>query len=122
MSSTARTEPAGVRGDAVDRSIVINRILCPIDLSERSIELLEYAAAIQHWYGGDLTVLHVVPTFDAVEAHAGDWFDPVTVTYPIPREGVIERLRDAVAVAGISGARLHYEAAAGNPAASVGAS
>lgn len=117
MSSTARWEPADVRGDAVDRPIEINRILCPIDLSERSIELLEYAAAIQHWYGGELTVLHVVPTFDAVEVHAGDWFDPVKVADPMPREKVLEHIREAVGIAGISNARLHYEAAAGDPAA-----
>jgi len=119
MSSMASRESANVRGDAVDRPMVMNRILCPTDLSERSIELLQYAATIQHWYGGDLTLLHVVPTFDAVEAHAGDWFDPVTVAYPMPREEVIERIRDAVAVAGISDARLHYEAAAGHPAAAI---
>jgi nucleotide-binding universal stress UspA family protein len=120
MSSMAPWESANVRGDAVDRpTMVMNRILCPIDLSERSIELLQYAAMIQHWYGGDLTLLHVVPTFDAVEAHAGDWFDPVTVAYPMLREDVIERIRDAVAAAGISEARLHYEAAAGHPAAAI---
>jgi nucleotide-binding universal stress UspA family protein len=117
MSSMARFESADVRSAAAHRPIVMNRVLCPIDLSERSIELLEYAAAIQHWYGGDLTVLHVVPTFDAAEAHAGDWFDPVTVASSMPREDVIERIRDAVAVAGISDARLHYQAGAGNPAA-----
>jgi len=97
----------------------MNRILCPIDLSERSIEPLEYAAAIQRWYGGDLIVLHIVPTFDAVEVHAGDWFDPVRMAYPMPREKVIEHMREAVAVARISDAPLHYEAAAGDPAAAI---
>jgi nucleotide-binding universal stress UspA family protein len=119
MSSPARTEPVDARGAALDRPIAINRILCPIDLSERSIDLLEQAAAIQHWYGGDLTVLHVVPSFDAAAVHAGDWFDPVTVAFPMPREEVIERIGDAVAIAGISDARVHYEAGAGQPAEAI---
>jgi len=119
MSSTAQRDSADPRGRLEHRPIAMNRILCPIDLSERSIEPLEYAAAVQRWYGGDLIVLHVVPTFDAVEVHAGDWFDPVRMAYPMPREKVIEHLREAVAVARISDARLHCEAAAGDPAAGI---
>lgn len=97
----------------------MKRILCPVDLSERSIEPLKYAAAVQQWYGGCVTILHVVPTFDAVEMHAGDWFDPVSVAYPMPREKVIDCMRQAVAAARIPEAHLTYEIEAGEPAAAI---
>ncbi len=67
----------------------MKRILCPVDLSERSTDLLQYAAAVQHWYGGCVTVLHLVPTFDAVELHPGSRFDPVKFAYPTSRDSVI---------------------------------
>ena len=57
----------------------MKRVLCAIDLSDVSIELLRYANAIVQRDGGCLTVLHVVPTFDTMEVHAGGWFDPVAV-------------------------------------------
>jgi nucleotide-binding universal stress UspA family protein len=39
----------------------IDRILCPVDYSEFSRHAVDQALAIRHWYGGRLTVLHVVP-------------------------------------------------------------
>jgi nucleotide-binding universal stress UspA family protein len=95
----------------------MKRILCPIDVSERSTELLQYAAAVQHWYGGCVTVLHVVPTFDAVEVHPGGWFDPVKFAYPMSRDSVIEQVRRAVAAASIRDTHATYETEAGDPAA-----
>ena len=47
----------------------MKRVLCAVDLSDLSVDLLECAAAIGRWYGRCLTILHVVPTFDAVERH-----------------------------------------------------
>jgi nucleotide-binding universal stress UspA family protein len=79
----------------------VKRVLCAVDLSDLSVELLECAAAIGRWCGGCLTVLHVVPTFDAVERHPGEWFDPVTVGYSVRRDDVIEYVRQAAAAAGI---------------------
>lgn len=71
----------------------MKRVLCAIDLSDVSIELLRYANAIVQRYGGCLTVLHVVPTFDTMEVHADGWFDPVAIAGP----NAIEHLRQAVA-------------------------
>jgi len=58
--------------------------------------------------GGDRAVVRrvsydpsLVPTFEAVERHLGEWFDPVTVVYSMRRDEVIEHLRQAVAAAGI---------------------
>ena len=95
----------------------MQRILCPIDLSERSTGLLESAAAVQRWYGGCVTVLHVVPTFDAMEMRSGGWFNPVEFAYPMPRDTVIEYMRRTVAAASIGDTHVTYEAEAGDPAA-----
>jgi nucleotide-binding universal stress UspA family protein len=77
----------------------MQRILCPIDLSERSIDLLKYAAAIQRWYGGCVTLLHVAHT--------------------MPREQVIEHMRQVAAAAAIANGHVSYETEAGDPAAAI---
>jgi nucleotide-binding universal stress UspA family protein len=38
----------------------INRILCPIDLSETSRHALDHAFAFGRWYEARITVLHVL--------------------------------------------------------------
>ena len=72
--------------------IEFKRILCPTDFSESSIRSLAYAAALANWYEAQLTVLHVVPTFDPVQL-PGDPGQPVHVLNPIPREQVMDGLR-----------------------------
>lgn len=39
----------------------IQRILCPVDYSEFSRHAVDQALAVGRWYGGRLTVMHVVP-------------------------------------------------------------
>ena len=63
----------------------MKRVLCAVDLSDVSMDVLHYAQAIVQGYRGCLTVLHVVPTFNAIEARHGEWFDPVTVGTRIDR-------------------------------------
>ena len=41
--------------------IAINRILCPVDLSDCSRHGFDHAAAIA-WYGASITILHVFET------------------------------------------------------------
>lgn len=113
MSAQAR---AAVNAEA---SSHVQRVLCAIDLSDLSVELLGYAAAIVQRYHGRLTVLHVVPTFDAVERHSGEWFDPVTVAYTMRRDEVIEHMRQTAAAAGISDDRVRYESESGDPATTI---
>lgn len=79
----------------------MKRVLCAIDLSDESVDLVKRAAAIEPLFGSSLTVLHVVPTFDALETHRGGWFDPVTVVYAPPREEVLAKIREVVATAGL---------------------
>ena len=40
----------------------MKRVLCAVDLSDVSMDVLHYAQAIVQGYRGCLTVLHVVPT------------------------------------------------------------
>lgn len=80
----------------------VKRVLCAIDLSDQSLQLLKIAAAIEPGSAASLVVLHVVPTFDAVEMHRGGWFDPVSVVYAPPREEVLARVQQVVAAAGLA--------------------
>ena len=43
------------------------------------------------WYDAQLTVLHVVPTFEPMQVR-GDLGDPVRVVTPMPREQVLEEM------------------------------
>ena len=94
----------------------VRRVLCPVDLTEFSIRPLAYAGAIANWYRAQLTALHVVPTFEPMEVRAGALFDPVQFVYPMTREQVLERLREAVHTAGAID-RVDVAAEAGEPAA-----
>jgi nucleotide-binding universal stress UspA family protein len=40
-------------------AIQLNRLLCPVDLSDASRHALEYAIALAKWCGAQITVLHV---------------------------------------------------------------
>jgi nucleotide-binding universal stress UspA family protein len=47
--------------------LILQRILCPVDLSESSRQALHYAKALSAWYDARLTVLHVcvdLPVFE----------------------------------------------------------
>jgi nucleotide-binding universal stress UspA family protein len=95
------------------------RILAPVDLSELSVRALAHAGAIAAWYEADLTVLHVVPTFEAMEVQEGGLFAPVRVVYPVPRDQVLEQLRKALTVVSIPAGKVTLAAEAGEPAATI---
>ena len=99
--------------------VEMNRILCPVDVSELSSRPLAYAAAIAEWYGGLVTVLHVAPTFEPMEVRAGALFDPIQFVNPVPRGDVLEQLRQAAADAGVAAGRVAFAAEAGDPAATI---
>src|SRR5678815_5553688 len=55
------------RDDEEGTMLTLQRILCPIDLSESSRQALIYAKALSSWYEAPLTVLHVcvdLPVFE----------------------------------------------------------
>jgi nucleotide-binding universal stress UspA family protein len=61
--------------------IEFKQIICPVDFSESSVRAFAHAVAIAQWYDAQLTVLHVVPSFDPVQVR-GDLTDPVRVVTP----------------------------------------
>ena len=95
------------------------RVLCAIDLSELSAAPLKTAATIQRWFGSCVTVLHVVPTFDALEVHNGEWFDPVSIVHFRPHDEVVEKIRDMAVKAGVPEDGTRFLAVAGQPAAAI---
>lgn len=95
------------------------RVLCAIDLSDLSAAPLKTAAAIQQWFGSCVTVLHAVPTFDALEVHNGEWFDPVSIIYSRPHDVVVENVRAMAVKAGVRDDRARFLAVAGKPAAAI---
>lgn len=97
--------------------VELKHILCPIDLSELSTRAIAHAGALAQWYAGDLLLLHVVPTFEATELRAGALFDQVQIVYPMPRDQVLERIRQAVNIAGVAQDATEFAAEAGEPAA-----
>lgn len=99
--------------------IRVQRVLCPVDLSEPSIRSLTYAVAVAKWYEGGVTALHVVPTFDAVEVPSGALFDPVRILYVMSREEVLEQLRETLNRAGIAMDNVTLAVEAGEPVATI---
>lgn len=99
--------------------VEFKQILCPVDLSDSSVRPMAYAAAVAGWYGGQVTLLHVVPTFEPMEVRAGALYDPVRIVHPMTREQVIAELERAAEAAGIAGAAPQLLAEAGEPAATI---
>jgi nucleotide-binding universal stress UspA family protein len=97
--------------------VEFKRILCPVDLSELSVPTLAYAGAIATWYDAHLTALHVVPSFTPMDVRTG--VEPVSMVYPVPRDEVLEQLRQTVAAAGLGARPVALMAEAGEPAATV---
>jgi nucleotide-binding universal stress UspA family protein len=80
--------------------IDFKHILCPIDFSESSTRSLAHAAALARWYQAQLTVLHVVPTFDPVQVRA-ELGVPVQTVNPVTREEVLRVMRPLLESAGV---------------------
>ena len=97
--------------------VVFERILCPIDLSDASMRALTYAAGVARWYGARVTALHVVPTFEPMELRAGALFDPVQFVHPLPRERVLEQVRESITASGIPAEIVDVATEAGDPVA-----
>lgn len=71
--------------------IEFKQILCPVDFSEYSARSVVHAAALANWYDAQLSVLHVVPTFEPVKIR-GVLGEAAHV--PVPsREEVLEEMR-----------------------------
>ena len=71
--------------------IEFNEILCAVDFSESSMRAFAHASALAKWYEAQLTVLHVVPSFEPVQFQ-GQLGKPVYIDQP-SREQVLEKMR-----------------------------
>ncbi|MGE0813320.1 MAG: universal stress protein [Vicinamibacterales bacterium] len=94
------------------------RVLYPTDLSEASLAAAPYAAAIARWYGGRLTVLHVVPSLEP-QIFVGGGGAPATVIPPVPIEEVERAMHAAVPADLVAGLDARFEAADGAPAVAI---
>jgi nucleotide-binding universal stress UspA family protein len=81
--------------------IEFERILCPVDFSETSVRALAHAAALARWYEAELSVLHVVPTFEPVLVR-GDIDGPVRIVTPMPPDAVADEMRRSLDLAALA--------------------
>lgn len=92
--------------------VTFTQILCPTDLSDAAVPALAHAASLARWYEATLTVLHVVPTFDAIHVVHGRVGASREIVQPPTREDVVlemERVIPDALLAGVK-ARLVVEA------------
>jgi nucleotide-binding universal stress UspA family protein len=99
--------------------IEFKKILCPTDLSDASVRALTCAAALARWYAAQLTVLHVVPTFDPIAAGRSTFDGGVLMVVPRSREEVREEMRIFTDSAGIGSLDLTLAAEDGDPARTI---
>jgi nucleotide-binding universal stress UspA family protein len=95
--------------------IAFKQILCPTDLSEASVRSLTYAAAFARWYGARLTILHVVPTFEAMTVGPGALNGPPQIVMPLSRQEVLDEMRRITESTGIDSSDATLSAEAGDP-------
>jgi nucleotide-binding universal stress UspA family protein len=99
--------------------VEFKQILYPTDLSDASLPALTYAAALARWYGARLTVLHVVPTFEAIEVPPNRIEGAVRVLYPPPREEVLAEMEETLPAGAHAGADVQLSAVAGDAAGTI---
>jgi nucleotide-binding universal stress UspA family protein len=75
--------------------INIDRILCPLDLSDCSHRGFEHAVALARWYDATLTVLHVFERVP-VAAYAPGAGSPGAVVMPPERQAIVTELETLV--------------------------
>ena len=84
-SARARFPPESARRGGPSHApapgmVTINRILCPVDLSDTSRRALDYAVAIARWYGASVTAMRAIPLAVPVMSYAGELYRMSAVT------------------------------------------
>src|SRR5688572_33258785 len=92
--------------------VVIDRILCPVDLSPCSRTALEHALALARWYEAKVTALYVfrqVPVVDTAAAALGAGIYASPVAMPeVDRAAIERRVAEFVAATpGADGVAVH---------------
>lgn len=95
--------------------VEFKHILATTDMSDSSRPALAYASAFASGYGANLSLLHVVPTFDAIQMPPGTLGESVQMVYPPSRDEVIATMQRHVESAGLAAASVYLMAEAGDP-------
>jgi nucleotide-binding universal stress UspA family protein len=95
--------------------IKFTRILYPTDLSAAAAPALEYAASLARWYEASLTVLHVVPTFDAIQLPPDALGETTHVVYPPTREAIAADMRRTLDLDRFEALDVHVRVETGDP-------
>jgi nucleotide-binding universal stress UspA family protein len=74
--------------------IEFKHVLCPVDFSDTSVRALAHAAALAMWYEAQLTVLHVVPSFEPAQIQG--LLGETAYVPQLSREEVMERMRQSL--------------------------
>lgn len=93
--------------------IAFTQILCPTDLGELSRRPLACAMSLARRYKAELTVLHVVPTFEPLTVRPASLAVHVQVVHPVSREEILAELQRAVDGAGVGSIDINLAAEAG---------
>lgn len=99
--------------------VEFKNVLCAIDLSDASAHTLAHAAALARWYTSQLTVLHVAPTFDAMQVRGGALGDAIRIVQPMTREEALRELRQALDGSAIAADHTTLVAEAGEPVTTI---
>lgn len=94
--------------------VKFTQILHPTDLSSAAAPGLGYAVSLARWYSATLTVLHVVPTFDAVQMPPEAIGELAHLVYPPTRETVVTEVRRTLNLDGLEGLDLRVVAEEGD--------
>lgn len=92
-----------------------SRLLHPTDLSPAAAPALEYAASLARWYRASLTVLHVVPTLDAIQMPPEALGGASHVVYTPTAEAVAADVRRTLALDRLGDIDLRVMVVAGDP-------
>lgn len=74
---------------------VFQRILVPVDLTEKNRDVLEWAASLAGWSGGSVTLLHVIEPLDLPFEELEDFYEELEEKAAGAMEAMSETLRSA---------------------------
>jgi nucleotide-binding universal stress UspA family protein len=99
--------------------VKFTHVLYPTDISSAALPAFAYAVSIARWYQARLTVLHVVPTFDAVQM-APDAIGELThVVYPPTQDAVTAEVRRTLNLDQVEGVDVHVMSVEGDAAPAI---
>ncbi|HUU36293.1 MAG TPA: universal stress protein [Vicinamibacterales bacterium] len=95
--------------------MVFTHVLYPTDLSEASLKAWPYAVALARGHQAQLTVLHVVPTFEPISVPSDDVASAYHTVHPPTPDDVRLEMQRAVTDVPLHGVEVRYLPHAGDP-------